>query len=56
MDNFLDDYDLWITSVSATTALKHHKPNKQFGDYKLLSIAKILSAYSDKIAFPLEQQ
>ncbi|MDX1959659.1 MAG: amidase [Leptospiraceae bacterium] len=35
MDNFLDEYDVWITPVSSTTAFKHHKPSKAFGNFNV---------------------
>ncbi len=35
MDNFLDDYDVWITPVSSTTAFKHHKPSKALGNFNV---------------------
>lgn len=35
MDNFLDEYDVWITPVSSTTAFKHHKPSKTLGNFNV---------------------
>lgn len=35
MENFLDEYDVWITPVSSTTAFKHHKPSKAFGNFNV---------------------
>ncbi|MCB1173997.1 MAG: amidase [Leptospiraceae bacterium] len=32
MDNFLDEYDIWIVPVSSTTAFEHMTPERQFGD------------------------
>jgi amidase len=32
MENFLDEYDVWITPVCSTTAFKHIEPSRQFGD------------------------
>jgi amidase len=35
MDNFLQDYDLWIVPVSSTTAFKHHKWSSKLGNFKV---------------------
>lgn len=35
MDNFLEDYDIWIVPVSSTTAFKHHKWTRQFGHFNV---------------------
>lgn len=35
MENFLDEYDVWITPVSSTTAFKHHKPSKALGNFNV---------------------
>jgi amidase len=36
MENFLNDYDIFICPVSAVTAFNHHKPSKSYGN--LISI------------------
>ena len=33
LENFLDDYDLWLCPVSSTTAFSHLKPRSYFGDF-----------------------
>lgn len=38
MENFLDDYDVWITPVSCVTAFKHHKPTKAFGNFNVYGV------------------
>jgi amidase len=35
MDNFLQDYDMWIVPVSSTTAFKHHSWSRQFGHFNV---------------------
>ncbi len=35
MDNFLENYDMWIVPVSSTTAFKHHKWSRQFGHFNV---------------------
>lgn len=35
MENFLNEYDVFICPVSAVTAFKHHKPSKSYGNFSL---------------------
>ncbi len=35
MENFLNEYDVFICPVSAVTAFKHHEPSKSYGNFSL---------------------
>ena len=35
LENFLDDYDLWLCPVSSTTAFAHLRPTSHFGDFSV---------------------
>jgi amidase len=35
LENFLDNYDLWLCPVSSTTAFDHLKPTSHFGDFSV---------------------
>jgi amidase len=35
MENFLNDYDIFICPVSAVTAFNHHKPSKSYGNFNI---------------------
>jgi amidase len=35
LENFLDDYDLWLCPASSTTAFPHLKPTSHFGDFSV---------------------
>ena len=35
MENFLNDYDVFICPVSAITAFNHHKPSKSYGNFNI---------------------
>ena len=37
LENFLDDYDVWVVPVSSTTAFAHQKPTSHFGDFGVYS-------------------
>ncbi len=35
MENFLNEYDIFICPVSAVTAFKHHEPSKSYGNFSI---------------------
>lgn len=35
MENFLNEYDVFICPVSAVTAFKHHQPSKSYGNFSI---------------------
>ena len=35
LENFFDDYDVWICPVSSSTAFNHHSPSKSYGAFNV---------------------
>jgi Asp-tRNA(Asn)/Glu-tRNA(Gln) amidotransferase A subunit family amidase len=35
MENFLDEYDVFICPVSAVVAFDHHEPSKSYGNFSI---------------------
>lgn len=54
MENFLNNYDVFICPVSCVTAFKHHAPSKSYGNFSIYNIP--LTINSEKTHYYMATQ